>query len=396
MFKDIELKLNYHKEKIINSFIKKGIFPDNKLIQSQLNNIELRAAIFKSPTIREGSNFNTAEINAAIKAIYDDLCILYKLLYDVTVTEYNRLSYYINSHIRELESVSSIYLKRAELESYSTALGQSLLFKHNNFNIEKVGGVTVIDLGNISISDASKIACIANINNVDHSNVVFKFVENAEEPRTVSCNSYTYNHDYVIFPGELHSNEYEFSINESQKVNSLLELPVAAADPDNGKFVTLAGKDKILYKQANESGEIIEEKPIAINALNFKEHSYIDFYVVGGTSISFRFNKKPIATNFNINANRIENLDYIHHFFIECEEDFSFDFELEKGSLYAIKENTLINQGSFYYSGQVDVKDFLLVHFLPKEPAEYKATIEIANSSISEDDIESIMIKKIG
>lgn len=396
MFTDIEMKLNYHKEKIINGFIRRGIFPDNKLIQSQLNDIDLRTSIFKSSEIKAGSKFNTAEFNNAIKAIYDDLVILYKLLYEVTVSEFNKLDYYIDSHLRELEGTANMYLKRAELESYSTALGQSILFKHKDFEIDKNNSNTIINLGKVNISNATKIACIANINNVDPANVVFKFRDNSEEPKTISCNSYLYNHDFVVFPGKLDKKEYEITINAMQKINSSLELPVSAANPNSGKFVTLAGKDKILYKQANENGEIIEEKPITINALSFKSHSYIDFYVVGGSSITFRFNKKPIATNFNTNANRIENLDYIHHFFIECDEDFSFDFELEKGSVYATKENTIINQDNFYYSGQVDVKEFLLIHFLASEPVEYNATIELTNASVSEDDIESIMIKDIG
>lgn len=396
MFTDIELKLNYYKENIINSFIKRGIYPNNKLIQSQLNNIELRLAIFKSYNIKEGSTFNTEKINTAIKEIYNDLSILYQLLYEVTVKEYNKLSYYINSHLRELNDVANMYLKRAELESYSTALGQSILFKHNNFDLDKKNNGTVINLGKVAISDASKIACIANINNVDYSDIVFKFTENStDNPRSISCNSYSYNHDFALFPGELNRNEYEITISESQKINSLLELPIATSNAESGKFITLAGKDKILYKQANENGEIIEEKPIAINALSFKNHSYIDFYVVGGSSISFRFNKKPIATNFNTSTNRIENLDYIHHFFIECDENFSFDFELDRGSVYAIKENTLINQDSFYYSGQVDVKEFLILHFTPKEAIEYDTTIELNNTTITENDIESIMIKKI-
>lgn len=397
MYRDLELKLNYHKERIITNFIKRGIYPDNRLIQSQLNDIELRLSIFKSPKIKEGSQFDTEEMNKSIKYIYDDLSILYNLLYEVTVEEYNRLNYYINSHLRELEATANMYLKRAELESYSTALGKSILFKHNDFELDKNNNTTIINLGKLAISDASKIACIGNINNVDHSNIVFKFKETVEEnPVTISCNSYSYNHDFVIFPGELDRKAYEVNINESQKINSSLELPILADEPNSGKFITLAGKDKILYKRANENGEVIEEKPIAINSLNFKSHSYIDFYVVGGSSITFRFNKSPIATNFNMNANRIENLDYIHHFFIECDEDFSFDFELERGTVYAIKENTLINQDSFYYSGQVDVKDFLIVHFLPKAPKEYDVTVDILNTTLSEDDIESIMIKKIG
>ena len=392
MFKDIELKLNYHKENIIKSFIKKGIFPDNRLVQSQLNNIELRLSIFKNPNIKEGSGFNTDEMNYAIKSIYEDLSILYKLLEEVTIKEYNRLSYYIDSHLRELNEVSRMYLKRAELESYSTALGKSLFFKHNTFDLEKQDNFTSINLGKIDIEDASKVVCISNINNVDPSNVVFRF-KNGED--TISCNAYNYNHDSVIFPGEKKINEYVTKVSDSQKINGSLELPIAVSST-NGSFMTLAGKDKILYKKADKSGEIIEEKPVAINALSFDSHSYIDFYVVGGTSIAFRFNKKPLATNFNMNSNRIENLNYIHHFFIECDADFSFDFELEKGSVYAIKEHTLVEQDSLYYSGQVDVKDFLVIHTLPGQKRAYDTTIEVHNTAISEDDIESVMIKKIG
>ena len=393
MFKDLEYKLNYHKENIIKSFINRGIFPDNRLIQSQLNSIELRLSIFKNPNIKEGSVFNTNDINYAIKSIYDDLIILYKLLEQITLNEYNKLNYYIDSHLRELDEISNMYLKRAELESYSTALGKSLFFKHNSFDLEKKDNFTIINLGELEIENASKLACISNINNVDFSNIIFKFKEG---DNIISCNAYNYNHDSVIFPGEKTINEYVTKVSDSQKINGSLELPIVTNNVEGSSFITLAGKDKILYKRADENGEIIEEKPVAINALSFSSHSYIDFYVVGGTSINFRFNKKPLATNFNMNSNRIENLNHIHHFFIECDADFSFDFELEKGAVYAVKENTLIEQDSLYYSGQIDVKDFLIVHTLPGEKKVYDTTVEIHGTSISEDDIESIMIKKIG
>ena len=393
MYSDIEHKLKYHKERIMQSFIKQGVYPDNRLIQSRLNSIELRLSIFKSPKIKEGSTFNTNEFNNAIKCIYDDLAILYKLLYEVTVVEYNKLSYYIDSHLRELDEVSRMYLKRAELESYSTAMGKSLYFSHNNFNVDKSGDTSVVNLGKIEIENASKVACILNSNNVDYSNAVFKF-KNGDD--IVSCNAYNYNHDTVIFPGENIRHEYNIKISDSQKINGKLELPILAENISGGSFITLAGKDKILYKKANKNKEIIEEKPVAINALSFSSHSYIDFYVIGGTSINFRFSKKPVATNFNMNSNRIENLNYIHHFFIECDEDFSFDFELEKGSVYAVKENTLVDQNKLYYSGQIDVKDFMIIHTVPGEKKTYDTTIEIHNTSVSEDDIDSIMIKKVG
>lgn len=393
MYQDIELKVNYYREKIIQSFIKKGIYPDNRIIQARLNSIETRTSIFSSPNIKEGSNFDVTEMNNCIKNIYEDLKILYTLLYNITVLEYKKLSNYINSHLKELNDTATMYLKRAELESYTTAIGESVYFKEKEFDLDISETSTIINLGEIDIEEASKLACIANINNVDHSNIVFKF-NNINETDVLLCNSYSYNHDTLSLPGEQKIKTYNYEIQDSQKINGLLELNISPESTD-GSFYTLAGKGKILYKQADEDGEIIEETPVAINALSFSGHSYIDFFVVGGSSISFRFNQKPISTNFNYSENTIENLDYVHHFFIECDDNFSFEFELDKGDVYAYKENMIISQNTFYYSGQIELNDFLVLQYLPGETQTYNTWIELYNTSLSEDDIDSLMIKKI-
>lgn len=393
MYQDIELKINYHREKIIQSFIKKGVYPDNRMIQARLNSIEMRSSIFKNPNIKEGTNFDVTEMNNSIKHIYKDLDILYNLLFNISVTEYNKLNNYINSHLKELNDTATMYLKRAELESYTTAIGQSIFFKEKEFDIELLDTTTIIELGEIEIEDASKIACIASINNIDHSNAVFKF-NNVKETDILLCNSYSYNHDTLLMPGEQTIESYPYEIQESQKINGLLELNIAPKTTD-GKFVTLTGKSKIIYKKADEDGEIIEETPVAINALSFSGHSYIDFFVVGGSSISFRFNKKPISANFNYSENTIENLDYVHHFFIECDDNFSFDFELDKGDVYAYKEDTIINQDSYFYTGQIELNDFLVLQYRPGQRQKYNAWIELYNTSITEDEIDSLMIKKI-
>lgn len=391
MYKDIEKKLNYHKNKLIKEFINKGIFPSDNLIQSRINNIELRLAILEKPIIKEGSIFNTKEMNYAIEQIADDLNLLYEILYEVTEKEYNDLNRYVRTHLLELEELSDMYLKRAELESLTTALGKSIIFKHNDFIIDTKDGVSVIDIGQASIEDASKIACIANINNVAYEDVIFELYSG---DKTLSCNAYNYNHDTLITPGEKNRTLHEIKLKESQKITGLIELPLDLKELKD-EYTTMAGKDKILYKKANVSGEIIEEKPVAINALSFKDHSYIDFYVVKGSGISFKFNKKPIAANFDINIAKIEKLDFIHHFFIECDENFSFDFELESGYVYAIKEKTLIDKDKIFYSGNIDVKEFLVVETENGSAKNYNISIEIQNSNITEDDIESVMIKKI-
>lgn len=392
MYKDIEKKLIYHKENIINAFIKKGIYPNDSLIKFKLESIDERISIFNSPIIKEGSYFDTSHFNKCIKLIYNDLAILYKVLYEINKIEFNQLNQYSKMHINEMQNIADLYLEKSNLEAYSTTLGKTILFLNSNFDLDYKNNVQVINLGQLEIENASEILCIANINNIEYNNILFKFFDGGN---TYTVNPYNYNNSTLIMPGNITRNIYEVNLQESQVINGMIELPVNL-EILNNKYLTLGAKDKILYKKANENGEIIEEKPIAINALNFSGHCYIDFYTLNCTGITFRFNKKPIAANFNIDESKITDLDYIHHFFIECDDNFTFDFEIEKGQVFAIKERTLIENDSLYYSGNIkDIKDFVIIETLDGDISKYNTYIEINNSNIKNSDIKSIMIKKI-
>lgn len=392
MFKDIELKTNYHKERIIKAFVNKGIYADNKLINSQLNNIELRLSIFKSPTLKHGEKVNVKELNSAIISIYNDLKILYEILYEITVIEYNKFESYINTHLIELEQSANMYLKRTKLESNSTSIGQSLLFKYDNFEINKKDNHSVIDLGKIKVEDCSKIICMADINNVEHKNMVFKF---KKDDNSYFCNSYSYNHDTFVFPGTQKVEEHSAEIMNGQTINSMTKLNIIPLNISTSKFYTLAGKNTVFCKYINDDGNIESYNTISIDNLSFSKHCYIDFYIYNGDSVSFNFNKKPLATNFNTDNNVVENLDKIHHFFMEVEAGFAFNMEVERGSVYSIEEKTIVNQGNLYYSGQSKATDYLVLEYLKGESQEYSASIELYNTSISLDDINSIMIKNI-
>ena len=391
MYKDIENTVIYYENMIINEFVKTGIYPNNNLIKSRLNDIDTRLSIFRHTIVKEGSSFDTKQFNKNIDYIYNDLKILYKILYEITVEEYNNLRQYIQTHLVEMQEYANTYLEKANLEAYSTSLGKTILFKDRNFSLDYNDTDQIISLGQIELEDACKILCIINISNIDYGNVILNLYDGAN---TYKCSIYNYNNDILTLPGEENKTIYEINLQESQIINGPVELALKLQNYDN-KCITLGGKDKILYKKANENGEIIEEKPIAINALHFTGHCFIDFYTVDCTGISFKFNKKPLAANFDINANKISNLDYVHHFFIECDDNFSFDFEIEKGMVYAVKEHSLIDNNKIYYSGNVDIKDFLVIEYMPGNIAQYNVYLKLVDSIINEEDIRSIMIKKI-
>ena len=80
-YTDIVLKLKFYKEQIIKEFMEQQVFPTNELINNKLKNIDMHLSIFKENDVIPGHNFDVKEFNESIKIIYNDLRILYELLY---------------------------------------------------------------------------------------------------------------------------------------------------------------------------------------------------------------------------------------------------------------------------------------------------------------------------
>jgi hypothetical protein len=392
-YKDVSKKLEYYKKQILKEFVSKGIYPDNSLIEARLKNIDAYLALFQNYNVITGNLFNANEYNERLKLIYQDLSFLYELLYELTVQDYNKLQNFINSHLSELNSIVETYNKRAEYENSTTTLGKTLLFKNNSFSIENKDSVTIINLGEIEVPNGSSVACIANINNVQPENVVFKLQEKGKD-NWITTSSYNYNNDLLMMPGELKKTIYEYKLQDNQKIKGPLLLDVVTNVNMRNKYHILGGENKIFVNYKDNDGFIVEEKPLTADSLAFDKKAYINFYVVDGNSISFRFNKKPVATNFPIDTQRIDNLNYIHHFFIECGEDFSFEFELDKGKVFAIKESGVISADKLYYTGSEQVNDFLIIETATGDKKTYSVVMEAHNSN-EDMDIDSIIIKQL-
>lgn len=393
-YKDVEKKLNYYKQQVLKEFISKGIYPDNKLIDSKLKAVNTHLSLFKNYNVTTGKLFNANEYNKRLELIYTDLYILYELLYEITVLEYNKLQNFINSHLTELNSIVKTYNKRAEYENTTTSLGKTLLFKNNSFLIDNKDSITIINLDKIDINSGSLIACIANINNVNTEDIIFKFKEINSNSDWINVSPYNYNNELLKIPGERKKNIYEYNLQEGQMINAPLLIDIESNINIKNNYIILGGKNSIFVNYKDENGFIVEEKPLTLDSLVFNQKAYINFYVFDGNSISFSFNKKPISTNFPIDTQRIDNLNYIHHFFIECDEDFSFQFEIDKGQVFAIKEIGVIAENKIYYTGSEKVKDFKIIETDIGELKAYEAKVEVYNNN-QDIDIENIIIKQV-
>lgn len=392
-YKDVEKKLEYYKQQVLQDLVKKGIYPDDELIKSRLNSYDTHLAIFKNYNVVTGKLFNANEYNERLKLIYTDLQFLYELLYEITVIEYNKLQNFINSHLAELNSVVKTYNKRAEYENNTTSLGKTLLFQNNSFSIENKDSTTILNLDNLDIPNAATLACMANINNVKAEDVIFKFRQVGTE-QWINASPYNYNNETITMPGERKKTIYEYNLQENQVINGPLLIDIDSDINIKNDYIILGGKNQMFVNYKDKNGFIVEDKPLTVDSLVFKQKAYINFYVVDGSSISFRFNKKPIATNFPIDTQRVEDLDYIHHFFIECDEDFSFQFEIDKGQVYAIKEIGMISDNKLYYTGSEKVKDFKIIESATGEVNSYEVKVEAHNSNDAMD-IDSIIIKQV-
>lgn len=392
-YKDVEKKLEYYKQQVLKDLVKKGIYPDNELIQSRLNSYNTHLAIFKNYNVIAGKLFNANEYNERLKLIYTDLQLLYELLYEITVLEYNKLQNFINSHLTELNSIVRTYNKRAEYENNTTSLGKTLLFQNNSFSIENKDSTTVLNLDSLEITDAAVLACFANINNVKAEDVIFKFKKQGTE-QWINASPYNYNNETITMPGERKKIIHEYSLQENQVINGPLLIDIDSNINIKNDYTIMGGKNQMFVNYKDKNGFIVEDKPLTVDSLVFKNKAYINFYVVDGNSISFKFNKKPVATNFPIDTQRVEDLDYIHHFFIECDEDFSFQFEIDKGQVYAIKEIGMISDNKLYYTGSEKIKDFKVIESTVGETNTYEIKVEAHNSNEAID-IDSIIIKQV-
>lgn len=385
---DIANKFIYYKEKIINDFIKKGIYPDNKLINSKLKNIDLNLALFKNYNIKSGEKFNTNEYNENLKLIYLDLKYLYDILEKLAINEFNNLQMYINSYINELNTIVNTYKKKADYENNSTTLGETILFQDNNFTIDNEDSTTIIELDTISLKKGSEIACIANINNIDLDNVIFSF-NNGE----FSCCPYNSSFQSFIVPGEKTINEYDYVLQQAASSNNII-INIDAEINNKNDYNILCGKDLISITDKNNK-YITQKITNDSKVILFKEKSSINFYILNGDNVSFKFSKKPINCNFSLEDNTITNLKTIQNFHIEVDEDTTLEIELGKGNIYAISEAGIVNNNKLYYTGLNISNDYHIIETIPGEEVDYNLKLKILNDNNNSAEIQSIIIKNL-
>ena len=392
MYKDILEKFKVYKTRIIKSFIEKGVYPSDTLIRTYIDRIDLSLPLLEKHLAESGDYFETSEYNEMIQNIFEDLTILYHIIYELTVEDYTILKAYADTHLNDLEKQVNHYLLKASEEVASTSLGKTLYFASDSFDAKTTDSTLIISLGDLNFTNGSRISCFITGYNLT-TNILFKLID--DTGKTYRLNPYNYNNDIFEEP---HTQNYKMFTYDTNNVNyrdTLVPIELNELN-ENHIYYLLGAKDKITIKQFGETTEqYYVNAPMDFDMMGFTEKSYIDFYVLGGTSISFRMNKAPITSNYQITNTTIQLTKPITHFFISCDANFAFDFALEGGTVYASYAKGVIKNHQLYYPYTTVISDFLVIDYDTDTKTNYKVYCEINNNEGNLDSIQSIYIKEL-
>ena len=394
-YQDMLAKAKFYKKKVLQSFVKQGYFPNDEEIQAALSDIDTRSALLETYLSAKGSLFNTKEINYMFECIFKDLNILYEVLNEILINQYNKLKLDVEARLIEMEQKATNLKRRMDEEINGTALGTTIFFKSNQWEPETNDDVTIIPLTQMKLIDGSRIALFANINNIAADSVYFQFDALDGSNNRFFGLPYNYNEDVYTVPGNLGINRYELNMNGKLIVNGNVEIMLDDVDYDND-YKILGGK--MMMKVTYKDDDTVVYEPFADNTRSFiaTRDCYIEFFMLDDTIIKYNFNMAPNHTNFALNDGVITSTSTITKVFIDAPKDFVCNFGIEKGEVWSLCIDALIkNNKTILYTGDWTLRDFLILEFVKSYKTEYKISLILKSNDNIVDYIDSVYIKEV-
>lgn len=400
IYKDMLEKLKYHKQLIMNAFIRNNYYPSNDEVSAALSKINARLSLFETYISKPGSYFNPTEINYCFEMIYKDIEILYKVLQEILTKEYSQLTVHIESTLSELEAKADYFSKRCREESNATALGTTILFQSNSWNISTKDQVTIIDLGYHDFVEGSEIACFANINNIDKDMVAFKLISSDQNKNIVALPYNLYDNITYRVPGELAINKQIYSISPLAVVNDYINIDY---DLDINNDYKLLGAKGYISMTSKRTGltNLVRYPDMNSNSFMAVEDCYIEFYVVDGnlndsSHIEYNFNMAPRHQNFSLQNGTIKLDSDIKRIYIDAQAGLTMSFSLEQGDIYAECLDPIVSdKNTLLYNGNINIRDIMLREYVRANTINYNVQVYINTIESIIDSIDSIYIKEI-
>ena len=398
IYKDMLEKLKFHKNHIINSFIKKNYYPEASEIQDKLALVDARLALFETYVSKPGSYMNVKELNYCFAMIAKDIEILYKVLEDILINDYSTLNIFIETSLTELEAKADYYKKRCTEEIHSTTLGNTIYFEGNNWNITEENEMNIVDLGIIDLIEGMEIACFANLEGMNQEDVVFQFDHNDPEKSFLAL-PYNYNNNSYKVPGEIGINDYQLSVPIISLVTDYIPIEHEINFDNKYRVAGAMGGMQVTYRNTGET--FLYKFANVDNAFVAPEDCFVEFYVLDGNKVpglnmEYSFSEAPISTNFSLQDGEIPLNKEAVKICVECQKGLGMFFNVPSGTVYAsFEEPVIVNKETFLYKGNWDIRDFMLREYVRSNTAQYRVKVFIKSLENIAGTLDSIYIKEV-
>lgn len=368
MFKDQKEKIAYYRARITKDLIRKGIYPDDDTVKDLLDKIDVSLAILQYIPVKEGDLFDAQKVNEDIARVYRDLIILYQLVYDISIKQYEELRLYGEAHLNELQGLADKYRYKTRLETSATYIGNTIFYQNSGYNFSKNNNIITVQLGEISAEQQSKLSMIFDCADISQEHVVF-YLTDKKTGQVYTCSPYDYNKDFFTVPGTLSKKTYTYAV-KSRVRSAFICTPkdLAGKISRDHRYKLYGAKNCISLGYLNK---VFAEKLYGI-PVEFTDASVCTFWIIGGTYISFNFSEEPMHKNFE--GYEIKGLSEHQKIVIEHNKAMSFDFVTD-GTIYATHYEGRVQDSDLVYPALDKINDILIEDYAVGEKNTYDVKV---------------------
>ena len=384
LYLDQQKKIEYYKQQISDFYLGEGRVIEKLMLDKYLESIDSKLSIFRQNFINGGETLDIDKFNEQKSHIYADIKILYETMYELAKTRLAKIENKIICQLEELKFKEKEYKARTSLESLSV-YGNTVLFKTNDLKQEYSNGKVKINLGDISIPSGSYCACMASIDNVMPSDIVFNFGDNKQ------VSDYFYNRELLKVSDNYVINTYDRK-NEEKHISSFkINIDKDMVKKSNA-YNIFVQKDNVKIKYSSEYGSIYVPKNSNIG-LEVKQKARISFYVYGAEKIEFNMNDNYSYKNFE--GYLINTPKQRQKIVIDVEPGFIFDLVTD-GKIFADYSKCVIENDEVYSVSHFnDITDYMIEEIAYGEPVVFNdVLIIIDNADTIFFDVNYIAIKQ--
>lgn len=272
-------KIKFYKQRITDQLLSYGIIANKEQVQKRLNEIDLKLAVFSQAYIQSGSEFSVDTFNQQKKDIYEDLTILYMLLYRLAENRVEKTRIKLRYGLDDLRTKVGRFQYLVDAQTVSV-YGETVFHQASDFVQEYIDGQVIIDLGPVTVSSGTYLAPMIASDELNIEDVVFVFTNT--DGTEIQSAAYNYAKNYVKVLGNYQLSMQTF--NNDDKIFGKNLIPAGEDLSQEDRYNIFLNQNKICVRNLDNTkfDYKIKMPEIYYTAINREE---ISFYVYGASKI---------------------------------------------------------------------------------------------------------------